>query len=100
MPYEVKTQYVQISSIIDISIKRWILGQSTPVVKGSMDIGLYLIMVDTAIVIESIDRLIISSGFFQAIKSSYYVIWNEHTAFYLEARIGNITSCDGENWLV
>ena len=46
LPYQVKTQYLQILSIIDTSIKRIISDQSTPMVKGSMDI--MFDMVDTA----------------------------------------------------
>ena len=44
--YKVKMQYVQISNIIDTSIKRPISGQSTLLVKGCMDI--MFDMVDTA----------------------------------------------------
>ncbi len=40
LPYKIKTQYVQISNIIDTSIKHPISGQSTPMVKGCMDIGM------------------------------------------------------------
>ncbi len=36
--YKVKRQYVQISEIIDTSIKRAISGQSTLMVKGCIDI--------------------------------------------------------------
>ncbi len=50
LSYNVKRQYVQISNIIDTSIRRPILYQSTPMVKGCMDI--MLDMVDTALVIE------------------------------------------------
>ena len=37
--YKVKTQYVQISNIVDTSIKHPISDQSTTVVKGYMDIS-------------------------------------------------------------
>ena len=37
LPYQVKTQYVQISNMIDTSIKHPISGQSTPMGKGCMD---------------------------------------------------------------
>ena len=47
LSYKVKTQYVQISNNIDTSIKHAISGQSTPKVKGCMDI--MFDMVDTAI---------------------------------------------------
>ncbi len=46
MSYKVKTQYWQISNIIDTSIKHQISGQSTPMVKRCMDI--MVDMVDTA----------------------------------------------------
>ena len=34
--YKVKTQYVQTSNIVDISIKHPISGESTPILKGCM----------------------------------------------------------------
>ena len=34
LPYKVKMQYVQISNIIDTSIKHQISNQSTPMIKG------------------------------------------------------------------
>ncbi len=40
LPYKVKTQYVQISNIVDTSIKHAISSQSTPMVKG------FLVMFD------------------------------------------------------
>ena len=40
LPYELKTQYLQISNIIDTSIKRPISGQSTPMVKDCVGICL------------------------------------------------------------
>ncbi len=43
LPYKVKKQYVQISNLIDTSIKRPILGQSTFMIKGCMDITLDMV---------------------------------------------------------
>ena len=40
LPYKVKTQYVQISNIIDTSFKHPISGQSISLIKGCMDISL------------------------------------------------------------
>ncbi len=45
LPHQVKTQYLQISNIVDTSIKHQISGQSTTVVKGCMYI--MFDMVDT-----------------------------------------------------
>ena len=39
LPYKVKMQYVQISNIIDTSIKRTISGQPSPMVKGYNDVS-------------------------------------------------------------
>ena len=36
LPYQLKTQYLQILNVVDTSIKRQISGQSTTVVKGCM----------------------------------------------------------------
>ncbi len=44
LPYEVKMQYAQISNMIDTSIKFHMSGQSTPIVKGFMDICLIFIV--------------------------------------------------------
>ena len=52
LPHQVKTQYLQIFSIIDTSIKRAISGQSTPMVKGCIDI--MLDMVDTSLFIKEL----------------------------------------------
>ena len=41
LPYKVKTQYVQISNILDTSIQHPISGPSTPMVKGRMDIIMF-----------------------------------------------------------
>ena len=46
LPHKVKTQYVQLSKIIDTSIKSPISGQSTPMLKGCIDH--IFDMVDTA----------------------------------------------------
>ncbi len=46
LPCKVKTQYVQMSNIIDASIKHPISGQSTPMVNCCMDI--MFDMVDSA----------------------------------------------------
>ena len=62
VPYKVIIQYVQISNIIDASIKCAISGKSTPILKGCMDIC--LIMVDTAFNYLRV-LMLISSGIFQ-----------------------------------
>ncbi len=80
--YKVKTQYVQISNIIDTSIKRLISDQSTPMVKSCMYI--MFDVVDTAF---SYWRVLVICQFLQESskvkESRLYVIWNAHPAFLL-----------------
>ncbi len=61
LSYKVKTQYVQVSNIIDTFSKHPISGKSTPLVKGCMYIfGRYCLQL-----LKSIDHLLISLGIFQ-----------------------------------
>ncbi len=82
LAYKVKTQYVQISNIIDTSSKRPISGQSTPMVKDCMDI-----MYDMTDTDFSYWRALIVCSFLhessKVTESNLYVIWNTHTAFLL-----------------
>ncbi len=44
LPYQVKTQYLQILNIIDTSIYRAALGQSTAMIKGCMNTCLIILL--------------------------------------------------------
>ncbi len=80
--YKVKTQYVQISNILDTSIKHTISYQSTSMAKGCINI-MYG-MVDTTF--SYWGALIICQFFQESSKvkeSSLYVIWNAHALFLL-----------------
>ncbi len=59
LSYKVKRQYVQISYMMDTSIKHPISGQYIYMVKGCMDIMFDI--VDTAFKLKGIGRLLISS---------------------------------------
>ncbi len=78
--YKVKTQYVQISNIIDTSIKHPISGQSTPMVKGCMD--MHMIWQVLSLVIKG--HWSSAANFFRNLpRKKKVVIWNAQTAFLL-----------------
>ena len=55
LPHKVKTQYVQISNIVDTSFKHQIFCQSTSMVKGCM----YICLIDLPLVMEEYWWLIV-----------------------------------------
>ena len=65
VPHKVKTQYVQILNIIDTSIKLPTSCQSTPMVKGCIDIVFDKVDTAFSLILKSIDHLVISSRIFK-----------------------------------
>ena len=86
-------QYVQISNIIDTSIRCLISGQSTAMVKGCMAICLIWLILLLVIVEHWLSAYLLRNLPLKK-ESSLYVIWNAHTMFLLcGADLSSCNSC-------